>query len=93
MCTEIHHRFRPCHHTRFLHWDYCSVIIPSDRLPETGRACRRYKVKYKFNQHERGCFDCMKESMVRKPVYYKDAEGKKGLGPVKMMKWVFGRQK
>ncbi|KAH7069122.1 hypothetical protein BKA63DRAFT_383256, partial [Paraphoma chrysanthemicola] len=47
MCTELHTRFRPCTHTRLLRWDYCSVIIPSDRLPATGRACRRYKLKYK----------------------------------------------
>jgi hypothetical protein len=34
----------------------------------------------------------MKESMVRKPVDYRDAEGKKGLGVEKLMKWVFGRR-
>ncbi|KAF2027653.1 hypothetical protein EK21DRAFT_38251, partial [Setomelanomma holmii] len=69
MCTEIHTRFRPCAHTRFARWDYCSVIIPSDRVPETGRACRRHTLKYKEMQERDGgsgrCLECMKTRALR----------------------------
>jgi hypothetical protein len=67
MCVENHYRFRRCGHTRFLRWDYCSVIIPKDRLPETGYACRRYKLKYKDNQEKYNCFDCMRERIAVQP--------------------------
>tara|TARA_R110002003_G_scaffold232_7_gene16745 strand:- start:1913 stop:2179 length:267 start_codon:yes stop_codon:yes gene_type:complete len=45
---------------RFLRWDYCSVIIPADRLPATGRACRRYKLKYKDSQAGARCLECVR---------------------------------
>jgi hypothetical protein len=64
MCTKIHYRFRRCSHTRFLRWDYCSVIIPSDRVPATGHACRRYKFRYKDNQEQMNCFECIRERVV-----------------------------
>ncbi|KAF2828996.1 hypothetical protein CC86DRAFT_266172, partial [Ophiobolus disseminans] len=60
MCKETHLRFRPCAHTRFHRWDYCSVIIPSHRLPDTGYACRRYKLKYKDEQDNSNCLDCLR---------------------------------
>jgi hypothetical protein len=60
MCTETHLRFRPCNHTTFNRWDYCSVIIPADRLPDTGHACRRYRLKYEDHQAG-GCLNCLHE--------------------------------
>ncbi|KAF1846403.1 uncharacterized protein K460DRAFT_258096, partial [Cucurbitaria berberidis CBS 394.84] len=57
MCIEVYDRFRRCGHARFLRWDYCSVIIPADRLPDTGRACRRYKLRYKNSQDSAKCFE------------------------------------
>jgi hypothetical protein len=68
MCVENHYRFRRCGHTRFLRWDYCSVIVPKDRLPETGYACRRYKMKYKDNQEISNCFHCMREKIAVQPL-------------------------
>lgn len=44
-----------------MRWDYCSVIIPADRLPETGRTCRRYKLRYKNDQDAVNCFDCLRD--------------------------------
>jgi hypothetical protein len=44
-----------------MRWEYCSVIIPADRLPETGRTCPRYKLRYKNNQDVVNCFECVRE--------------------------------
>jgi hypothetical protein len=63
MCIETHNRLLPCTHTLFSHWSYCSVIIPSDRLPETGRSCRRYKLQVK-EKRGKECFECLKESAI-----------------------------
>ncbi|KAH7356060.1 hypothetical protein BKA66DRAFT_388617, partial [Pyrenochaeta sp. MPI-SDFR-AT-0127] len=57
MCIETQRRFRRCGHTQLHCWRYCSVIIPSDRLPQTGRACRRYKLRYKHSQNSAKCFE------------------------------------
>ncbi|KAF1919922.1 hypothetical protein BDU57DRAFT_401943, partial [Ampelomyces quisqualis] len=59
MCTELHLRFHPCTHTRFLRWDYCSVIIPSHRIPETGCTCRRYRRRYKEDVSGE-CWECVR---------------------------------
>ncbi|OAL03788.1 hypothetical protein IQ06DRAFT_198326, partial [Phaeosphaeriaceae sp. SRC1lsM3a] len=61
MCTETHYLFRRCGHTHFLRWDYCSVILPTDRVPNTGRSCRRYRLKFKDNQEQLNCFECIRE--------------------------------
>jgi hypothetical protein len=73
MCVENYYRTRRCGHTRFLRWDYCSVIIPKDRLPETGHACRKYKLKYKDNQENYNCFDCMRERMLMQPPHEEES--------------------
>jgi hypothetical protein len=60
MCTEIHSRFRRCTHTRLARWSYCSVLIPRDRTPAIGLACRRYKLRFEDNQNGMDCFECLR---------------------------------
>ncbi|KAH7395300.1 hypothetical protein DE146DRAFT_103759 [Phaeosphaeria sp. MPI-PUGE-AT-0046c] len=64
MCTETHYLFRRCGHTRFLRWEYCSVILPPARIPATGRLCRLYRLKHKDNQEQSNCFECVRERMM-----------------------------
>ncbi|KAH8724879.1 hypothetical protein GQ44DRAFT_562180, partial [Phaeosphaeriaceae sp. PMI808] len=59
MCIEVHTRFRRCGHTRFFGWEYCSVIMPALRVPSTGVACRKYKLRYRDNQDSANCFECL----------------------------------
>jgi hypothetical protein len=68
MCAEIHYLFRRCGHTRFLRWEYCSVILPLNRIPATGSSCRRYRLKYKDNQEQLNCFECIRERMALQAV-------------------------
>jgi hypothetical protein len=64
MCVETQTRFRPCAHTCLQRWNYCSVIFPSDRLPDTGHACRQYKLRYVEEKDSSGkCFQCAREHM------------------------------
>jgi hypothetical protein len=81
---------RHCHHnTPFVRWGYGNVIIPSDRLPKTGRACQRYRVKYRHKdkgspeiEGSLGCRRMVQESII---------SGEKGeQGEVKIMKWILG---
>lgn len=58
MCIELHTRYRRCTHARLLHWTYCPILTPSQRQPSTGRACRRYKLRYKESNDNVGCFEC-----------------------------------
>jgi hypothetical protein len=91
MCIEIHCRFRRCGHTRFMRWDYCSVIIPADRLPKTGRTCRRYRLRYKNNQDAVNCFDCVwEQGMVGSLVEELDVSSASNEreGKSKMWDWV-----
>lgn len=46
MCTQTHARYDECAHTRLVRWSYCSILTPSERVPETGRGCRRYERRY-----------------------------------------------
>ncbi|KAF1937594.1 hypothetical protein EJ02DRAFT_318161, partial [Clathrospora elynae] len=62
MCIETLTRHRTCTHTRLHHWSYCSILIPSDRLPSTGRSCRLYKLRYK--EGGAGCVECMQERKI-----------------------------
>ncbi|KAF1838039.1 hypothetical protein BDW02DRAFT_479074, partial [Decorospora gaudefroyi] len=61
MCTEHHTRYRRCTHTRFQRWEYCSILLPTDRLPSTGRSCRRYKLRYKNTGDNSRCYECLQE--------------------------------
>jgi hypothetical protein len=64
MCIETHTRHRRCTHTRFLRWDYCSILIPTDRLPTTGRLCRRYKLRFQDAKKSEECVECARERVV-----------------------------
>jgi hypothetical protein len=90
MCTEVHYRFRKCGHTRFFRWDYCSVIIPAQRTPETGHACRRYKLRYKDNQNSLNCFECIRVRMTMEARGGGETKGKGEGKRVSFGKWVKG---
>ncbi|KAF2645912.1 hypothetical protein P280DRAFT_365341, partial [Massarina eburnea CBS 473.64] len=61
MCTEWHYRFRRCGHTRLFRWEYCRGI-PERRLnPATGAACPKHQMRYRDNQMDWNCFECMHE--------------------------------
>ncbi|KAH3909535.1 hypothetical protein HBI56_060800 [Parastagonospora nodorum] len=93
MCTEILHRPRTCQHTSFLRWDYCSVIIPSDREPEVGRACRLYKVKYKRSHDGHNCFECARENIMRNTEEKdKNVKNRRMRKIAVRLGWVFGRK-
>ncbi|KAF2803139.1 uncharacterized protein BDZ99DRAFT_371108, partial [Mytilinidion resinicola] len=56
MCTEWHHRFRRCGHTRFFRWEYCKGTKKNERSPDKGTVCPRYSAKYRDNQQGYNCF-------------------------------------
>ncbi|KAF2682203.1 hypothetical protein K458DRAFT_272912, partial [Lentithecium fluviatile CBS 122367] len=61
MCTEWYNRFRRCGYTRFLRWDFHSVLLQRERTPEIGRACRRYRVRHRDSQEGWNCYQCIRE--------------------------------
>ncbi|KAF2496663.1 hypothetical protein BU16DRAFT_458562 [Lophium mytilinum] len=65
MCTEWHHRFRRCGHTRFFRWEYCKMVKKHERSPEKGTACPKYSAKYRDNQEGYNCFVCLQERAQR----------------------------
>jgi hypothetical protein len=66
MCKETHTRVRPCAHTCLRRWEYCGVIVPAERPPGTGRACRQYKLRYVDEEESSGkCFQCARDNAGR----------------------------
>jgi hypothetical protein len=65
MCTEWHHRFRRCGHTRFYRWEYCKRVKKKKEQPGKGRACPKYELKYRDNQKDFNCFVCIAQRTRR----------------------------
>ncbi|CAE7201189.1 hypothetical protein PTTW11_08798 [Pyrenophora teres f. teres] len=64
MCIETYTRYLRCTHTQLQRWDYCAILIPTDRIPSTGRSCRKYKLRYKDTYNNDACFECLRERAI-----------------------------
>ncbi|KAI2479587.1 hypothetical protein Ptr902_08852 [Pyrenophora tritici-repentis] len=64
MCTETYTHYIRCTHKQLQRWDYCAVLMPADRIPRTGRACRRYKLRHKDTFNNDACYECLRERAI-----------------------------